>query len=282
MLFILFDNISPNKGLEMAGIFQKKIIIGSVAGFIASAIGITAVFFPSLFNLEKKTIDEYSITLSNCSDAHKLFDFLKDHQGKVVKLNIQYCEGDNIYYDEEIKNFYRSAKPGEEYPDRPDQFNETNPNIKKAIATFGDSKLFSVISDYRADYHGEWMYRENGGLGVWCRDKDTNINTGKNNDFSYQILIPYPSNGNKIYNWGFGSDDHKYKEDNSYLCAMEHLSGTFFVNKLIGAHEYGLKESVMHPKYEVEMQGFYGEWMAAPELFELEPLTEKDLQLRNY
>lgn len=39
-------------------IFEKKVIIGSIAGFVASAVGVVAVFFPSVFNLEKKSITE--------------------------------------------------------------------------------------------------------------------------------------------------------------------------------------------------------------------------------
>lgn len=52
--------------------FQPKIIIGSVVGFIATAIGVIAVFFPSLFNLEQKKIADYSYTLNNLDDAKKL------------------------------------------------------------------------------------------------------------------------------------------------------------------------------------------------------------------
>lgn len=34
-------------------IFQKKIIIGSIMSFIATGVGIVAVFFPDLLNLQK-------------------------------------------------------------------------------------------------------------------------------------------------------------------------------------------------------------------------------------
>lgn len=35
-------------------IFKPRIIIGSIISFIAAALGVVAVFFPDLFNLQKK------------------------------------------------------------------------------------------------------------------------------------------------------------------------------------------------------------------------------------
>lgn len=53
----------------MSIVFKPKIIIGSVIGIIASAIGVIAVFFPSLFNLETKKIAEYQHSLNTDQDA---------------------------------------------------------------------------------------------------------------------------------------------------------------------------------------------------------------------
>lgn len=73
-------------------IFQPKVIIGSIASFVVAAVGIIAVFFPNLFNLEKSSMGEGQFLLSEDESSHrKLWQFLEDNQGKVVQLEIAYC-----------------------------------------------------------------------------------------------------------------------------------------------------------------------------------------------
>lgn len=73
-------------------IFQPKVIIGSVMSFVIAVVGVIAVFFPSLFNLEKQGMSEGKFLLSDDTKVHKeLWDFLDNNQGKVVQLEIAYC-----------------------------------------------------------------------------------------------------------------------------------------------------------------------------------------------
>lgn len=73
-------------------IFQPKVIIGSIASFLVAALGIIAVFFPNLLNLERSSMSEGQFLLSDDEKTHKkLWQFLEDNQGKVVKLEIAYC-----------------------------------------------------------------------------------------------------------------------------------------------------------------------------------------------
>lgn len=73
-------------------IFQPKVIIGSIASFIVAALGIIAVFFPNLLNLERSSMSEGQFLLSDDKKTHeKLWQFLEDNQGKVIKLEIAYC-----------------------------------------------------------------------------------------------------------------------------------------------------------------------------------------------
>lgn len=65
-------------------IFEKKVIIGSVVSFIATAVGIVAVFFPDLLNLQKEKIQSFSSSISNKEEAKKLADFL-DRMAKEKK-----------------------------------------------------------------------------------------------------------------------------------------------------------------------------------------------------
>ena len=93
--------------------FKKKIIIGSVLGFVATAIGLVAVFFPSVFNLEKQRIEEKTFFLHTQRDADELFEWLKNKQDKIVKLIIVHCCGefDNTIGDDRLR--YGETKFGE-------------------------------------------------------------------------------------------------------------------------------------------------------------------------
>ena len=73
-------------------IFQPKVIIGSITSFVVAAVGIIAVFFPNLLNLEKSSMSEGQFVLSDDTKTHKkLWEFLESNQGKVVQLEIAYC-----------------------------------------------------------------------------------------------------------------------------------------------------------------------------------------------
>lgn len=87
----------------MSIVFQPKIIISSVICIISSAIGVIAVFFPSLFNLETKKIAEYQHSLNTDQDARNFINFLKEHQDSIVHLDLTYVEKSR-YRDARDKN----------------------------------------------------------------------------------------------------------------------------------------------------------------------------------
>lgn len=92
--------------------FQPKVIIGSITSFVIATIGVIAVFFPDLFNLQKKNVNEYEIVLQKKDDFKKVWNFLKDHQGEAVKLSIGYCPDMNkarINFKNPKENYYGSA-----------------------------------------------------------------------------------------------------------------------------------------------------------------------------
>lgn len=72
-------------------IFQPKVIIGSITSFVVAAVGIVAVFFPSLLNLEKKSIPEKEIFLHSKESLNELYKFLQKNEGKPVKLTLAHC-----------------------------------------------------------------------------------------------------------------------------------------------------------------------------------------------
>ena len=75
--------------------FEKKVIIGSLSSFLVAAVGFIAVFFPSLFNLEKQNVKELRLFLKDEKNFKALLDFLDKHKQKIVKLDITYCTSQN-------------------------------------------------------------------------------------------------------------------------------------------------------------------------------------------
>lgn len=267
----------------MAGIFRPRIIIGSIVSFVIGAISIIAIFFPSLFNLETKKIDKLTITLNSCNDAKRLYEFLQSHQDKVVNLDITYkftnmTDGNGKYmFNEEGFSDFADEDLGYEKEDNGVTIG------KPQNSYFGENNLFNVRAPYRKDLHDEWMFQENGGFGFWCKNPKTNKDKQEYHDIEFQIDIPYSTNNNKIYYWGYDTNDIRHKDNTpEWDGANEHFRGTFLVNEVQDAHSYGQKVSLMHPDYAKEMAGRYGEWLAAPQVFSLEPLTKKDLDLKNY
>ena len=50
--------------------FEKKVIVGSITSFIITAVGIVAVFFPDLLNLQKEKILSLKVDLDTVN-PHK-------------------------------------------------------------------------------------------------------------------------------------------------------------------------------------------------------------------
>ena len=97
-------------------VFQAKVIIGSVSSFVIAIVGAIAIFFPSLFNMEVKSINEFASEVNTIDDAVKLKKFLEDNQGKTVKLNIKYSPkllGAEVVTGETLRIMYEEGiKPG--------------------------------------------------------------------------------------------------------------------------------------------------------------------------
>ncbi|PSM51923.1 hypothetical protein CBLAS_0546 [Campylobacter blaseri] len=74
-------------------VFQKKIIIGSIVSFVATALGIVAIFFPDLLNLKKEKIQKYSASISNKKEAELFFNFLDKmaEEKKIFELDVLMC-----------------------------------------------------------------------------------------------------------------------------------------------------------------------------------------------
>lgn len=90
--------------------FEKKVIIGSLSSFLVATVGFIAIFFPSLFNLEKQNVKEFNVFLKDEKNFNGLLNFLDKNKHKVVKLDITYCTSQN--YPDSLPG-YDSSKPYE-------------------------------------------------------------------------------------------------------------------------------------------------------------------------
>lgn len=108
------SNSSSNRGF----LFQKKVIIGSITSFIVAAVGTVSIFFPNLFNLEKKSIKQLSIEINNANDAGILFEFLKVNTNRIVDIDISYSP--SVYKEfqdqasddslDQIKSYFHNSR----------------------------------------------------------------------------------------------------------------------------------------------------------------------------
>lgn len=271
--------------------FQPKIIIGSVVGFIATAIGVIAVFFPSLFNLETKKIAEYQHSLNTDQDAINFIKFLKEHQDSIVNLDLTYIE----------KIRYRDAydKNGKIIIDYDDKFsNEIRPeeaiddgvkkeNLNKICSgeEINGNESFGVIdqnghifisSEFkcRPFLNNFNFMRTKGSLGIWIPGKKDD----GSDDENYHIIITSDSKNNTLFKWSIKNREKNTEE-------MQ-LTGTFFVNKFIDSHDYGesadQRIAVMSPQWGGMYNGAEEIGDLNMEVVELQPLSKKEIESKNY
>lgn len=98
-------------------IFQKKIIIGSIMSFIATAIGIIAVFFPDLLNMQKEKIEKLRMDIVTNEKLMSFDEFLSKRveDGKVFELDVLIAPSlDSVHINEgRYKSPTRSYTPDE-------------------------------------------------------------------------------------------------------------------------------------------------------------------------
>ncbi|MCZ6150539.1 hypothetical protein O6B96_05715 [Campylobacter ureolyticus] len=100
--------------------FEKKVIVGSITSFIITAVGIVAVFFPDLLNLQKEKILSLKVDLDTQKDIEKFENFLNARvkDNKIFKLDVcmpEFAWADNkwlgeAYFSDEIKPSANQAK----------------------------------------------------------------------------------------------------------------------------------------------------------------------------
>lgn len=249
--------------------FQPKIIIGSVFGIATTIISVIAIFFPSVFNFEKNNVDSFEIDLAptdvlfNSKDTYlQLYNFLYNHQNKVVKLTIFY----NEYFREYI------LEP-DDILNRDKHLILGNTNDIKGVYGYADLDDLNgiVLSSF---YQGNVIsniefYRSEGSIGLYYYDKN------KNSKLAYILSIPYNSDFNNTYKWSAIDIKRKYK--------ME-LSGIFYINKFTkekyyvgGPRKLILPTSFLQSEYE---NGTFDDLEI--EIITLQPISNRDFASKKY
>lgn len=257
--------------------FQPKIIIGSVVGFIATAIGVIAVFFPSLFNLETKKINKFEISINDCNGAESLFNFLKNHEESIVDIEIKYLEPE--FFSNKIVNYVNS---NDKYENKQKIYKEFEWEWEvggegKSTSIFGENRLFNIESKAKIGSYATSLFREDGGFGFWCKNNKT---TPENDiDFEYQIIIPYKSETNTLYYWGDNGDNSGNTTDRNMM-----LKGIFLVSQLTNGDKYNSQDNnYMYPNWcEEKVFEYGGDKCIPPDIFILQPMSKKELELRKY
>lgn len=261
--------------------FQPKIIIGSVVGFIATAIGVIAVFFPSLFNLETKKISEFNNTLKTEENYKNFVDFLISHQGEIVKLDIKYYENERYFNNtKETNGVYETEKE--------DLNSEGSYEPLTGEGGYGiidDKGRILVFSDFFRGQKFMSFIRYGGGFFIWLpttaddnRQSDSWIVGADQRDKhvkDYMILILKNSENNTLYKWNVINPKNNINE-------MQ-LSGNFFIKKMVNTSEY--KE----PGRVVASEQWMDKFCNSDEgickdmnIIELDPLSEKDIEFKKY
>lgn len=248
--------------------FQPKIIIGSVVGFMATAIGVIAVFFPSLFNLEQKKIIEYTSTINDENGYIKFLDFIKDNQNKIVSIDITYYEKERWRWEEDA-NGETIFKNDEQIKENLDHEGDGDIKGKTSFATIDDKGHIFIGSEFHRPPFLNNFYRENGGISIWIPGKKED----GSDDINYVIVISDSSDGNKLYKWSI-------KDRNKDTQLMQ-LSGTFFVNPIVNSKDYSKKVSYsMSPQWAEEFCG--PDDCNDTNIIDLEALSKKEIESKKY
>ena len=109
-------------------------LAGVAAGILASTIGVVAVFFPDLLNLERKRFSSFERDLTSRDDAKELEAFLEANRGKLAKLALTACGNSPEWMERVDEGFHVRTcsgpddcetqtsfyfKPAESTPDKP-------------------------------------------------------------------------------------------------------------------------------------------------------------------
>ena len=167
-------------------IFEKKVIIGSITsilGLIVTAITVTAIFFPNIFNLQKEKIETLSIGIKTDDDVKRFYDFISERikDRKIFKLEAFVC-------DNSSRKIYTYKNTGE---------------------LWGDNINFSVFDDNRYSFNRNDLIRSN----YFEKDIEKTAPLIFNNNFELCSMPLIDQDGKYVMSYA-----HNYDFDNDEKC----------------------------------------------------------------
>lgn len=246
--------------------FEKKVIIGSLGGFLTTFIGIIAVFFPSLLNFEKKNMEEIKIFIKSEADIQKFKKAILDNKGKLIDLDLEYCMDYSHDTRGKVINGIRMSN-FKILGDSEDNFVTINGIVTKEQTVVDNNSLkqgMLIIYNPTPMYETSLPTNTHGGAFII-----KNNNEEESMVFPNMVInIPYKTKGK--YKWD--TDIHPNKSDVCYAEPDEdgeetryyqHIQGIFFINDEI--EELNAESEDVFDK-----------------VIELEPFNKKDLKIREY
>lgn len=246
-------------------LFSKKIYIGSILGFFVSAIGLTAIFFPSLFNMEKKSIDSFSSIITDEKQAYDFYSFLdkKLETNDIFELNVEIC------IPAERLDPLRQETPNElvKYPHVDSVIKFVPSEMREYMFAFSKAEsemeyIYPIFANFIPDESKEYASQAIGSIVMnQLKNEDKKIDTS-----GYNAWTGYSIPGDYIF------DYYEYEVDSNCFDTLKSKLGRddFGEIDIIQLKGYYTKEKALN-KYLYQYKNF----------FILKKLSNSDVNLKN-
>lgn len=90
--YLSFRNAGLKESVVSVSLKKKVwVTVSSLAGVVATILGVLAVFYPDALNLQKKQMQKLDLEVVDRADVDKLDAFLDKNVNKIVELSIALC-----------------------------------------------------------------------------------------------------------------------------------------------------------------------------------------------
>lgn len=251
-------------------IFEKKVIIGSITsllGLITAVVGVVAVFFPDLLNLQKDKIQELTIGIKTDDDVKQFNNFMQNRikDSKIFKLEAFVCNDSSkkiyTYSDGYKDGIYFSVFDENKYVGNQNDlvkanYNETTmkktePLVFNNVGTCIDQEGKYVMEYAHQAYSGDCVFE----------------NISKNMNFGTALVYYFPINGIGLISGYLPEGGEKKLKKIEELCGENSGWG-------ITTYAYFDKQDIIEGIDPIGGDG--------PEIYTFKIIDESDVKMKNY